>query len=118
MKNQRTYKIFSNNNGCKFMKYPLCNHIYSLIYADKSEILDNKGEFIPNSNIPIPLDILGSGGIVATGDGNPSEMNILKIHNRATFKVLALAGIRPKDRQQAKIYFQLKPKVWKRPPLK
>ncbi|MGQ1890743.1 beta-galactosidase GalB [Thermophagus sp. OGC60D27] len=76
----------------------------SLIKADgydlsfiTAEIVDENGLVVPGSNHLIHFSIDGPGSIVATDNGNPTDMNLFSATNRNAFNGLALAIIQSKN---------------------
>jgi beta-galactosidase len=59
-------------------------------------VTDKNGLTVPNANNPIKFEIEGSGEIVATDNGDPTNMVPFSSHEREAFNSLALVIIRAK----------------------
>ena len=75
----------------------------SQIHASRSdlayvtaEVLDTKGQLVPNAALPLHFSISGSGEIIATGNANPSDMESMQKPQHETFEGKCLIIIRPK----------------------
>jgi len=60
------------------------------------EIADDKGNVVPNSNLPVEFSINGAGELAAIGNANPSEMASFHQPKRNTFRGKCLVILRPK----------------------
>ncbi len=81
-----------------------------IIKADGSDlsfitlkILDVKGNIVPTASNEIKFEIEGPGEIVATDNGNPTDMTPFPSYVRNTFNGYALAIVRSKYNEQGKI---------------
>ena len=75
----------------------------SQIHASRSdlayvtaEVLDTKGQLVPNAALRLHFSISGSGEIIATGNANPSDMESMQKPQHETFEGKCLIIIRPK----------------------
>ena len=71
-------------------------------------ILDNKGVVVPEAGNKISFDISGPGEIVATDNGNPSDMVPFLSKERAAFSGLSLAIVRSKNKDAGTIVITAK----------
>jgi len=60
------------------------------------EIADDKGNVVPNANVPVDFSISGAGELAAVGNANPSEMASFHQPKRNTFRGKCLVILRPK----------------------
>ena len=60
------------------------------------QVLDAEGRFVPDANITIDFSLEGPGKIVATDNGDPTDMTAFSSSQRSSFNGLALAIVRPK----------------------
>ena len=60
------------------------------------EIADDKGNIVPNANVPVEFSISGVGELAAVGNANPSEMASFHQPKRNTFRGKCLVVLRPK----------------------
>ena len=60
------------------------------------EIADDKGNIVPNANVPVDFSISGAGGLAAVGNANPSEMASFHQPKRNTFRGKCLVILRPR----------------------
>ena len=60
------------------------------------EIADDKGNIVPNANLPVEFSISGAGELAAVGNANPSEMASFHQPKRNTFRGKCLVILRPK----------------------
>jgi beta-galactosidase len=60
------------------------------------EIVDDKGNVVPNANLPIEFSVSGAGELAAVGNANPSEMASFHQPKRNTFRGKCLVILRPK----------------------
>jgi beta-galactosidase len=66
-------------------------------------VADNEGRMIPRAMNPIRFEISGPGEIVATDNGNPTDMTSFPSLERAAFNGLALAVVRARRGQTGQI---------------
>jgi len=66
-------------------------------------IADEAGQLVPRSMNPIHFEIEGPGEIVATDNGDPTDMAAFPSHDRQAFNGLALAIVRAKRGQSGAI---------------
>ncbi|MBN2730680.1 MAG: DUF4982 domain-containing protein [Bacteroidales bacterium] len=70
----------------------------------KVEIVDDQGNVIPNSTIPVTFRVSGVGEIAGSGNANPIDMDSFNNKVCRTFRGKALAILRPlKDRKSGAI---------------
>jgi len=60
------------------------------------EIADDKGNVVPNANLPVEFSTSGAGELAAIGNANPSEMASFHQPKRNTFRGKCLVILRPK----------------------
>lgn len=60
------------------------------------EVVDEKGNVVPNESIPVEFSISGNGEIAGIGNGNPADMAGFKQPVRNTFRGKCLVILRPK----------------------
>jgi beta-galactosidase len=72
------------------------------------QITDNEGNFIANANNKIEFSIEGPGEIVATDNGDPSDLIPFPSNDRKAFSGLALAIIRSHKGEQGTIKITLR----------
>lgn len=82
----------------------------SLITADGKDlsfitlqVLDGKGEIVPQANNLILFEISGPGEIVATDNGDPTDLSSFASKERKAFSGLALVVVRAKAKQAGTI---------------
>ena len=82
----------------------------SLITADGKDlsfitlqVLDGKGEIVPQANNLILFEISGPGEIVATDNGDPTDLSSFASKERKAFSGLALVVVRAKAKQTGTI---------------
>ena len=75
----------------------------STIHADRNdlsyvtlEIVDDKNNVVPNSNVPVEFLVKGAGELAGVGNANPSDMASFKQPGRNTFRGRCLVILRPK----------------------
>ena len=61
-----------------------------------AEVVDAKGDLVPNAMIPLHFNISGSGEILAAGNANPSDAESFQNPEHKTFRGKCLIIIRPK----------------------
>ena len=66
-------------------------------------VADKDGRMVPRSMNPIHFEITGPGEIVATDNGDPTDMNPFPSTDRKAFNGLALAIVRAKRGQRGRI---------------
>lgn len=66
-------------------------------------VADKDGQVVPRSMHPISFEVSGPGEIVATDNGDPTDMTSFPSKDRNAFNGLALAIVRTKQRQSGKI---------------
>jgi beta-galactosidase len=66
-------------------------------------VTDKNGLTVPNANNPIKFEIKGPGEIVATDNGDPTNLVPFPSHEREAFNGLALVIIRSKSRESGAI---------------
>jgi len=71
-------------------------------------VADTKGDLVPRSANPIRFEIEGPGEIVATDNGDPTDMTAFPSHDRQAFGGLALAIVRAKHGQNGPIVVRAK----------
>lgn len=67
------------------------------------EVLDSRGDVVPNANHAISFSISGVGEIVATDNGDPTDMTAFPSKDRKAFNGLALAIVKAKTGATGKI---------------
>lgn len=72
------------------------------------KILDEKGDFVANTNNEIEFSIEGVGEIIATDNGDPCDMTEFSSLKRNAFNGLVLGIIRSKDGQKGTIKITVK----------
>ena len=77
----------------------------SVIHANENdlsyvtaEVLDAKGNVVPDATIPLNFTIEGAGKIIATGNANPSDMESFQQPKHKTFRGKALVIVQPKGK--------------------
>ena len=60
------------------------------------EVLDDKGDFVRNANNGVSFSISGPGEIVATDNGDPTDLTAFPSKDRKAFNGLALAIVKAK----------------------
>jgi beta-galactosidase len=60
-----------------------------------AEIIDEKGQLVPNASLPLHFSITGNGEIAATGNANPADMQSFQKPERKTFRGKCLIIVRP-----------------------
>jgi beta-galactosidase len=60
------------------------------------EVVDEKGNRVPNANIPLQFSISGNGELAGTGNANPADMASFKQPRRNSFRGRCLVILRPK----------------------
>lgn len=60
-----------------------------------AEILDAKGQIVPNAVLPLHFNIKGAGEIIATANANPSDMESFQHPQHKTFRGKCLIIVRP-----------------------
>jgi len=77
------------------------NHIHAdqndLSYVI-AEIVDDKGNVVPNAVMPLHFRIEGAGKIIATANANPSDMESFQQPKHKTFKGKCLVIVQPKGK--------------------
>jgi beta-galactosidase len=75
----------------------------STIHADRNdlsyvtlEIVDDKNNVVPNSNVPVEFLVKGAGELAGVGNANPSDMASFKQPKRNSFRGRCLVILRPK----------------------
>jgi beta-galactosidase len=71
-------------------------------------IADPAGQLVPRAMNPIRFEIEGPGEIVATDNGDPTDMTAFPSHDRQAFNGLALAIVRAKRDQSGEIVVRAK----------
>jgi beta-galactosidase len=66
-------------------------------------VADANGQMVPRSMNPIDFEVSGPGEIVATDNGDPTDMNAFPSKDRKAFNGLALVIVRAKRGQQGEI---------------
>jgi beta-galactosidase len=66
-------------------------------------VADKNGQMVPRSMTPIHFDISGPGEIVATDNGDPTDMTAFPSNDRKAFNGLALVIVRARRGQSGKI---------------
>lgn len=61
-----------------------------------AEVVDEKGNVVPDAIIPLQFSIEGPGKIIATGNANPSDMESFQQPQHKTFRGKALMIVQPK----------------------
>jgi len=61
-----------------------------------AEIVDDKGNVVPNADIPVEFSVSGAGEMAGVGNANPSDMASFKQPGRNTFRGRCLVVLRPK----------------------
>jgi len=59
-------------------------------------VIDDKGQVVPNTDIPVKFKITGNGELEGTGSANPSEMESFRQPEHHTFRGKCLVILRPK----------------------
>jgi beta-galactosidase len=62
------------------------------------EVTDDKGQVVPNAEVPIEFSIIGVGEIAAVGNGKPDDMRSFQSNNTKTMNGKCLVIIRPKGK--------------------
>jgi beta-galactosidase len=77
----------------------------SVIHANKNdlsyvtaEVLDAKGNVVPDADVPLHFTVEGAGKIIATGNANPSDMESFQQPQHKTFRGKALVIVKPKGK--------------------
>jgi beta-galactosidase len=60
------------------------------------DIVDAKGNIVPDAVVPVQFTITGNGELAGTGNGNPADMASFKQPHRNTFRGRCLVILRPK----------------------
>ena len=78
------------------------------IHADRNdlsyvmiEVTDDKGDIVPNAEIPIQFTISGVGEIAGVGNGNPTELASFQQPKRKTWRGRCLVIVRPDNKAGA-----------------
>jgi beta-galactosidase len=61
-------------------------------------VVDEKGNVVPNANIPVLFTITGNGELAVIGNANPADMESFKQPGRNTFRGKCLLILRPKGK--------------------
>ena len=59
------------------------------------EVTDDKGQVVPDAEMPIKFSISGAGEIAGVGNGNPTDMTSFQQHGRKTWRGKCLVIVRP-----------------------
>jgi beta-galactosidase len=59
------------------------------------EVVDEKGNLVPNADIPVQFTIGGNGGLAGAGNANPADMMSFTQPKRNTFRGKCLVVLRP-----------------------
>jgi len=59
-------------------------------------VTDRKGRPVPDANVPVHFTIEGAGELVATDNGNPTDMTPFSSHDRVTFSGKCLVIVKGK----------------------
>ena len=77
----------------------------SVIHANENdlsyvtaEVLDAKGNVVPDAVVPLNFAVEGAGKIIATGNANPSDMESFQQRKHKTFRGKALVIVQPKGK--------------------
>jgi beta-galactosidase len=72
------------------------------IHADRNdlsyvmvEVTDDKGQLVPNAEIPVQFSISGTGEIAGVGNGNPTDLAGFQRPQRKTWRGRCLVIVRP-----------------------
>ena len=68
-------------------------NLYDLSYV-RVELVDQDGNVVPASGMPIRFSVEGAGSLVAAGNGNPTEMRSFQHHKTTVFQGKCLAIVR------------------------
>src|SRR5262249_46942107 len=63
-----------------------------------AEIVDSKGQLVPDAVFPLHFSISGSGQIIATGSASPSDMESFQKPEHRTFRGKCLIIVQPKGK--------------------
>ena len=66
-------------------------------------VLDAKGTLVPRANETIRFTVEGPGEIVATDNGDPTDMTAFPSHERRAFNGMALVIVRAKPGEHGRI---------------
>jgi beta-galactosidase len=61
-----------------------------------AEVVDAKGQLVPNATLPLHFSISGNGEIIATGNANPSDAESMQQPQHKTFEGKCLIIVHPK----------------------
>jgi beta-galactosidase len=64
----------------------------------KIEVLDERGNAVPNANIPVQIIVEGAGRLIGLDNGNPVDHTSMKSDSRNTFNGLALAVVQSNNK--------------------
>ena len=68
----------------------------NLVYVT-AEVLDEKGQLVPNASHLVHFSISGPAGIIATGNADPTGMESMQQPKHKTFQGKCLIIVRPKS---------------------
>jgi beta-galactosidase len=60
-----------------------------------AEVIDAKGNLVPDAEVPLDFNIDGNASIIATGNANPSDMESMQQPQHKTFQGKCLVIVRP-----------------------
>jgi beta-galactosidase len=63
-----------------------------------AEVIDAKGNLVPDAEVPLHFNIEGNAAIIATGNANPSDMESMQQPQHKTFQGRCLVLVRPDGR--------------------
>jgi beta-galactosidase len=64
-----------------------------------AEIVDDKGQVVPDAELPLHFSIEGNGEIIATANANPSDMESFQKPQHKTFRGKALIIVKPNGKK-------------------
>jgi len=64
----------------------------------KIEIVDEEGNIVPDTDIPVNIEFSGSGAIIASGNAAPDDMESFRSLTPKTFRGRAIAILQPNDK--------------------
>src|SRR5690606_38593291 len=64
----------------------------------KIEIVDEEGNIVPDTDIPVNIEFSGSGAIIASGNAAPDDMESFRSLTPKTFRGRAIAILQPNEK--------------------